>query len=149
MSEYLGTRRTSSNVNPSLNSNETLLQKLKIDYKRLCYFDNFEAIVMASFVATTLCVRITLAPFNTHIASVVIDPNNRSEGFSFLKRLPIMDLFETDIKIGYFILKELRFLIIERSLSTQSVLIFVKNLPFPVFLKNPIAGSSTIFLSGI
>ena len=90
-----------------------------------------------------------LAPFKTHIASAVIDPNNRSEGFSFCKRLPIRDLFETEIKIGYFILRELRFLIIERSLSTQSVLIFVKNLPFPVFLKNPIAGSSTIFLSGI
>ena len=37
----------------------------------------------------------------------------------------------------------------DRSLVTQSVLIFVKNLPFPVFLKNPIAGSSTIFLSEI
>jgi len=50
----LGTRRTSSNVNPSLNSNETLFQKLKIDYKPLRYFDNFVAIVIASRVATTL-----------------------------------------------------------------------------------------------
>ena len=100
ISEYLGTRRTSSNVNPSLNSNETLLQKLKIDYKPLRYFDNFEAIVMASLVAKTLCVRIRSAPFKTHIASAVIDPNSRSDGFSFSKRFPIRDLFETDIKIG-------------------------------------------------
>jgi len=35
----------------------------------------------------------------------------------------------------------------DRSLSTQSVLVFVKNLPFPDFLKNPIAGSNTIFFS--
>ena len=37
----------------------------------------------------------------------------------------------------------------DRSLSTQSVLIFVKNLPFPDFLKNPIAGSNIIFFSEI
>ena len=37
----------------------------------------------------------------------------------------------------------------DRSLSTQSVLVFVKNLPCPDFLKNPIAGSNTIFLSEI
>ena len=36
-----------------------------------------------------------------------------------------------------------------RSLSTQSVLVFVKNLTCPVFLKNPIAGSNIIFLSEI
>ncbi len=54
ISEYLGTRRTSSKVNPSLNSNETLLRKLNIDYKPLCHFESFEAIVIASLVASTL-----------------------------------------------------------------------------------------------
>ncbi len=46
------------------------------------------------------------------------------------------------------ILKEFKFLIIDRSLSTQSDLIFVKNGPWPVFTKNPIAGSNTIFSDG-
>jgi len=54
ISEYLGTRRTSSKVNPSLNSNETLLRKLNIDYKPLYRFESLEAIVIASLVASTL-----------------------------------------------------------------------------------------------
>ncbi len=54
ISEYLGTRRTSSKVNPSLNSNETLLRKSNIDYKPLYHLESFEAIVIASLVASTL-----------------------------------------------------------------------------------------------
>ena len=38
------------------------------------------------------------APFMTDIASAAIEPNNRSEGFSFPKRFPRKDLFETEIK---------------------------------------------------
>ncbi len=54
ISEYLGTRRTSSKVKPSLNSNETLLRKSNNDYKPLYHFESFEAIVIASLVASTL-----------------------------------------------------------------------------------------------
>ena len=85
ISEYLGTRRTSSKVNPSLNSNETLLRKLNIDYKPLYRFESLDAIEIASLVASTLWVRIMSAPFMTDITSAAIDPNNRSEGFFFLK----------------------------------------------------------------
>src|SRR3989344_5821555 len=38
---------------------------------------------------------------------------------------------------------------IDRSLFSQSDLIFVKKEPFPDFLKNPMAGSKTILLDGI
>ena len=49
------------------------------------------------------------APFMTDIASAAIEPNNRSEGFSFCKRLPRKDLFETEIKIGKFCFIEFKF----------------------------------------
>ena len=56
------------------------------------------------------------------------------------------DLLETEIKIGKVCFIEFRFFSIDRSLSNQSDLVFVKNGPLPDFLKNPIAGSKTIFL---
>src|SRR3970282_715347 len=89
------------------------------------------------------------APLRTDTTSAARDPDNRSDTFSFPKSFPIKDLFETEIKIGYCCLIDFRFLIIDRSLSNQSDLIFVKKDPFPDFLKKPIAGSKTILLDGI
>ena len=83
------------------------------------------------------------APFRTQIASVAIDPNNRSDGFSFPKSFPITDLFDTETKIGKFCLIKFRFFMICKSRSNQSDWIFVKKGPFPDFLKNPIEGSKT------
>ena len=148
MSEYLGTRRTSSKVNPSLNSNWTLERGSNIDYKPVFLWDNFEATTTASFVSKTLWVRIISAPFRTDTTSAAIDPYSRSFGFSFRKSFPIKDLFETEIKIGYFCFIDFKFCITWRSLTNPSDLILVKKEPFPDFLKNPIAGSKTILFEG-
>ena len=85
-----------------------------------------------------------LAPFKTHIASAVIDPNNRSEGFSFCKRLPIRDLFETEINIGYFILKELNSGIIKYSSNFMRIWnevtsVILVSIVFLVVLKNNVS----------
>jgi len=44
---------------------------------------------------------------------------------------------------------DLKFFKINKSLLTQSELIFVKKELLPFFLKNPMAGSKTIFVLGI
>jgi len=74
---------------------------LNIDYKPLCDLESLETIVIASFVASTLWVRMISAPFNAHTASAVIDPYNLSDGSFFCKIDPKKDLFETETKIGY------------------------------------------------
>src|SRR3989344_8670936 len=89
------------------------------------------------------------APLRTDTTSAARDPNNRSDAFSFPKSFPIKDLFETETKIGYCCLMDFKFRITDRSLFSQSDLIFVKKYPFPDFLKKPIAGSKTILLDGI
>jgi len=63
---------------------------------------SFEAIVIASLVASTLCVRIISAPFNTEIASAAIEPNNRSDGLLFDIISPTKDLLDTETRIGNF-----------------------------------------------
>ena len=54
------------------------------------------------------------------------------------------DLFDTDTRSGILSLIVLKFFKIDKSLSTQLELIFVKKEFFHFFLKNPIAGSKTI-----
>ena len=73
---------------------------MNIDYKPLCDLESLETIVIASLVASTLWVRMMLAPFITHIASAVIDPDTRSDGVFFCKIDPRKDLFETETRIG-------------------------------------------------
>ena len=85
------------------------------------------------------------APFKTHTASAVNDPASLFDGFSFFKIFPMNDLFDTDMRSGVFNLIDLKFSKINKSLLTQSELIFVKKEFLPFFLKNPMAGSKTIF----
>ena len=85
------------------------------------------------------------APLITATTSAVSEPGNRSAGFFLFIIFPINDLFDTETSTGWFCLIDFRLTNNERSLSNHSELIFVKNGPFPDFLKKPIAGSSTIF----
>ena len=84
------------------------------------------------------------APFKTHTTSAVNDPASLFDGFSFFKIFPMNDLFDTDMRSGVFNLIDLKFSKINKSLLTQSELIFVKKGFLPFFLKNPMAGSKTI-----
>jgi len=88
------------------------------------------------------------APFKTHTASAANEPASRSDGFCFFRIFPINDLFDTDTRIGLFNFMDLKFSKINKSLLTQSELIFVKKEFLPFFLKNPMAGSKTIFVLG-
>ena len=63
----------------------------------------------------------------TYLRSVKKSIELFREKNNFKKSFPINDLFETEIRIGYCLLIDFKFLMIDRSLSTQSDLIFVKN----------------------
>ena len=76
------------------------------------------------------------APFNTEITSAAIEPNNRSEGFSFLINFPMNDLFETETKIGYCCLIDSKFNKIWRSLSYQSDRITSYNVCYTKLLRH-------------
>jgi len=89
------------------------------------------------------------APFKTQPTSAANAPASLFDGFSFFKILPMNDLFETDTRSGIFNLIDRKFSKINKSLLTQSELIFVKKEFLPFFLKNPMAGSKTIFVLGI
>ena len=52
-------------------------------------------------------------------------------------------------ELVYSVFNDFKFCKINKSLLTQSELIFVKRVPLPSFLKNPMAGSKIIFVSGI
>jgi len=84
------------------------------------------------------------APFKTQTASAANDPASLFDGLSFFKIFPMNDLFDTDMRSGVFNLIDLKFSKINKSLLTQSELIFVKKEFLPFFLKNPMAGSKTI-----
>ena len=71
-----------------------------MDYKPLCDFARFDAIIMASFVSGMLWVLIISAPLITDMASAATDPNILSEGSSLPRSLPINDLLDTETKTG-------------------------------------------------
>ena len=145
ISENLGTRRTSSNVNPSLILKRTSYQRKKFCYKPFLFFiTNFLCIERTSFVALTLCVRKISAPLSTETNSAANEPYNRSCGSSFPVSFPINDLFETETKRGKpFLIKD-KFCSMIISRSAQLDLILVNGNPVPDFLKKPIAGSTII-----
>jgi len=89
------------------------------------------------------------APFKTHTTSAANDPASLSDGFSFFRIFPMNDLFDTDTRSGILNLMDLKFFKINKSLLTQSELIFVKKEFLPFFLKNPMAGSKTILVLGV
>ena len=146
ISENLGTRRTSSNVSPSLMLNRTSYQRKKFCYKPfLLVLTNLLYTERISFVARTLCVRKMSAPLIRDINSAANEPYSRSRGSSLFNNFPINDLFETETRRGNLPLIKRRLCNMSMSLSTQIDYILVNGNPVPELLKNPIAGA-TIFL---
>ena len=86
---------------------------------------------------------------SSDITSATNEPKSRSDGFSFFRIFPMNDLFDTDTRIGLPDFIDFKFFKINKSLLSQSELIFVKKAPIPFFRKNPIAGSKIIFVLGM
>ena len=101
---------------PLVYPNEPHTVEKKLIISLSYFYDRLLAVVIASFVLATLCVRTMSAPFKTQTASAINEPASISDALHVFKIFPMNDLLDTDTRSGRLNLIALKFFKINKSL---------------------------------